>query len=251
MSEALFKLKNAPIVEAVLDIDCAFQPGFKIKAVEKQARDAFAHDYPSFRPLLFQEHELKQETGAAPKMIIRRGVQSFQFRQADQLQLIQIRTDGYSFNRLSPYSSLDDYLPEIEKTWAKFVEITKPVQIRRLVLRYINRILLPMDGEKLELNNFIKISPQLPMEDELTFLGFLNQYTVEENRTRNIVNLTMTIQKMEKDHLPFILDISAIYPRTLLPDHWPAIGEKVSELRGLKNRVFRNTLTERCLSLFQ
>ena len=73
-------------------------------------------------------------------MSVRRGIQALQFLHADEKQLVQVRAQGFSFNRLAPYTSLDDYLPEIERTWHLFVGLASPVQIRVVQLRYINRI---------------------------------------------------------------------------------------------------------------
>jgi hypothetical protein len=46
-----------------------------------------------------------------------------------------------SFNRLRPYSTLDDYLPEVERTWR--VSRTRWASLVRRIRPLINRILLP------------------------------------------------------------------------------------------------------------
>ena len=82
--------------------------------------------------------------GELPALSIKHGVQALQFLQDDERQLVQVRVQGFSFNRLAPYTSLDDYLPEIKRTWGLYVDLVKPVQVRQIRVRYINRILLPM-----------------------------------------------------------------------------------------------------------
>lgn len=69
-----------------------------------------------------------------------------QFLKNDEKQLVQIRPQGYSFNRLAPYGGFDEYLPEIERAWRLFVDIVMPLQVKLIRLRYINRFLLPMHG---------------------------------------------------------------------------------------------------------
>ncbi len=251
MTNTEFKLLKAPIIEAVLDIDCDMPPGFDLAAVEGLSRDRFCETYPKFHKQLMQEHKIETQPDAPPKMSTRHATQSFQFIHGDGKQLVQVRAEGFSFNRLTPYTSLDEYLPEIERTWRLFISIAKPVQIRAVRLRYINRILIPMPEPRLQLENYLKVGPRLPDEDKLTFTGFLNQHTAVEADTGNHVNIVLTTQPPEEKKLPLIFDITVASPGTAEVENWAWLLSQIQSLRVLKNRVFRNTLTERCLNLFQ
>src|SRR6266851_3993285 len=206
MNAPVLKLASPPIVEAVVDIDCDMPPGLDIKALESTARDAFQAQYPKFRTQLIHEHQFKQEIGAPPEMSVRSGVQALRFFQEDEKQLVQVRTQGFSFNRLAPYSSLDDYLPEIERTWRLYVDLASPVQIRVIRLRYINRILLPMTANKVDLDEYLKIGPRSPDAVELVLTGFLSQQAGIEKDTEHHVNLVLAVQAAENEKLPIILD---------------------------------------------
>ena len=251
MNEPVLSLSSAPIVEAVLDIECDMPPAIEIASLESHARDLFLDQYPKFRTQFVQEHEIKQESGASPKMSVRQGIQALQFLQDDEKQLVQVRAEGFSFNRLAPYSSLDDYLSEIKRTWRLFVGLALPVQIRLIRLRYINRILLPLTNGRVELDDYLKLGPRLPDEDRLTFAGFLNQHSAVEADTGNRVNIVLTTQPPEQGMLPLIFDIEAASTGNGEPSDWPWILSRIQSLRSLKNRIFRNTLTEQCLKLFQ
>ncbi len=251
MANPLLNLSHPPIVEAVVDIDCDMPPAMDLTALEVPGGDLFRKQYPNFRTQFVQEHEIKQEGVAPPKMSVRRGIQALQFFQSDEKQLVQVRTQGFSFNRLAPYSSLDQYLPEIERTWRLFVGLVLPVKIRNIRLRYINRILLPTKAGKVELNDYLKLGPRLADEDKLTLVGFLNQHSAVETGTDNRVNIVLTAQTLENDKLPVILDITAFGPGNSEPNDWLSIQTKIQSLRALKNLLFRNTLTARCLKLFR
>lgn len=185
MSEQDLKLRNAPIIEAVIDIDCDMPPGLDIKELEEPARNRFRGTYPKFRHKIMHEHKIETKDDAPPEMSFSQKIQAIQFLAEDEKQLVQIRREGFSFNRLAPYSSLDDYLPEIERTWRLFLELASPVQVRVIRLRYINRLLLPLISGQIELDDYLKIAPHLPDEDSLTFVGFLNQHTAMEEETGN------------------------------------------------------------------
>lgn len=245
------KLSHAPIVEAVLDVDCDMPPAFDLAALEGKLQDAFREEYPKFRTQYLEEYRIERKGDQPSKHSAKRAIQAFQFLQNDEKQLVQVRTQGFSFNRLAPYSTLDEYLPEIERAWGLFATIISPVQIRIVRLRYINRILLPFANERVELERYLKVSPRLPEEDRLQFAGFLNQHAAVEVGTGHQVNIVLTSQPRENDNLPVILDICVASEGTATPEDWVWILAKVQSLRALKNRVFRNTLTDQCLTLFQ
>jgi len=186
-------LAHAPIVEAVVDIDCDTPQAQEVAALETVARDRFRDRYPKFRTRFRQGFRIEPQSEGSPQISTGRpGIQAFQFLQEDEKQLVQVRTQGFSFNRLAPYTSLDDYLPEIERAWGLFVGLASPAQIRRIRLRYINRILLPLTAGRVELGDYLTVGPRLPDEEKLTFVGFLNQHAAVETQTGNQVNMILT-----------------------------------------------------------
>jgi uncharacterized protein (TIGR04255 family) len=252
MSEPEFKLANAPIVEAVLDIDCDMPPGQQITSLEDPGRKSFCDCYPRMEKQYYAEHKIERKPDAPPSVsAIDRGIQALRFFQEDRKQLIQVRVQGYSFNRLAPYTSLDDYLPEIERTWKLFLQLTSPVQVRFVRLRYVNRIVLPMSEGKVPLKDYLNIGPYLPDGLNLSLTGFLNQRSAMEAETGHQVNVVLTSQPLENDKLPVIFDNCVTANGPSEPDNWPWIQEKIKLLRTLKNRIFKNTLTESCLNLYR
>ena len=251
MAEPELKLPHAPIVEAVLEIDCDMPPSFSLQQLEQAARDAFRDRYPEFRTQFLHEHSIETKPGAAPRVSVRNAVQAFQFFQSDQKQLIQVRMPGYSFNRLAPYTTLDEYLPEIERTWRTFVGLATPKHVRGIRLRYINRILLPLVDGKVDLTHYLELGPRLPDEENLTFTGFLIQQTAIDRKTGNQSTTVLTTQPIEGGRLPIILDNSVGCIGSGEPAAWDWILTKILSLREFKNRIFRKTLTPECLNLFQ
>lgn len=251
MSEAALMLRNPPIVEAVVDIECDFKPGQKLNALEEPARQRFGDSYPKFRPQFLQELQIQLKENESVTQSKRQGIQAFQFLKDDEKQLVQVRSTGYSFNRLSPYTSFDDYLPEIQRTWDLYREVATPIQIKLVRLRYINRIRLPFADSRVELDEYFELGPRLPDEERLTMVGFLNQYVAVEADTGHQVTTVLTAQQPEKDCVPIIFDNAAAAMSPLDPENWDRLEATLEALRALKNRVFRNTLSDKCLHLFQ
>jgi uncharacterized protein (TIGR04255 family) len=243
-------LVNPPIVEAVLDFDCDLPPSLDFESMRDAVRSAYGDKYPKFKLSFIQQARIEAKSDAAPEMSVRRGIHAFQCFDEAEKQLVQVRAQGYSFNRLAPYTSLDDYLPEIQQTWNLFSKLMSPVQVRVIRLRYINRILVPLRNGQVDLRRYFKGSSR-SADGKLLMTSFLNQYAAVEKDTGNEVNVVVTSQPPENDRLPIIFDNGAACAAKLPPEEWNSIIAKIRSLRDLKNRVFKNTLTKKCLNLFQ
>ncbi|WP_337288783.1 TIGR04255 family protein [Candidatus Methylomirabilis sp.] len=252
MSESELNLLNPPIVEAVLDIECDLPPGQQLAALEGAAQERFRERYPKFRTKWVQEHLIAATPGGPPDVSVPpQRVEAFQFLQDDEKQLVQVRAQGFSFNRLAPYTSLDDYVPALEQAWRVYVGLAAPVQIRLIRLRYINRILLPFLERTVNLDNFFTVGPRLPDEKNLVFTSFFNQHTAVELQTGHQVNIVLTSQPPQGDQLPVIFDNCVAASEPGEPENWDWILTTIRSLRDLKNRIFKKSLTEQCLKLFQ
>lgn len=244
-------LLHAPIVEAVLDIDCELPPGHDLVALEAGAAELLKDTYPTHDRQWLQEHRIEAQPNVpSPSFSSRPSVQAIRFHQYEGRQLVQLRSRGYSFNRLAPYGALDDYLEEIQRTWCIYVSLAAPREVKQIRLRYINRILLPMTNGHVELDHYLKTGPRVA-DDNLLVASFLNQYTAVEAATGLQVNVTLTLQPEENGKLPIIFDNGVLSPGPSAPNDWAGLGKRIEDLRRLKNRVFKRTLTDECLALFQ
>ncbi|HLI17024.1 MAG TPA: TIGR04255 family protein [Rhodanobacteraceae bacterium] len=251
MSEQDLHFANPPIVEAVVDIECDFAADFNLKSIEESLRQTFVGTYPKTQTRLLQEFSFAMKPGEPVGRSARQALQAFQFLHDDSKQLVQARTTGYSFNRLAPYSSLDEYLPEIQRTWNLYRAVANPIQIRAVQLRYINRILLPMPDGQLDLDLYFRNGPRLPEGSDLTFNGFLNQSSAVERETGYLVTTVLTAEQPQESKLPIIFDVTVRAVVGTDPADWGWLEATMRSLRGLKNRVFVNTLKQACLNLFQ
>lgn len=246
------KLRNPPIVEAVFDVDCDLPPGLDLGALKAPALARFGDQYPKFQTQFMQQHTIETKADAPPSMSTHVAVQALQFRHEDEKQIVQVRAQGFSFNRLAPYTSLDDYLPEIERTWRLYVDLVSPVQIRTIRLRYINRILLPVATSEVDLDEFFKIGPRLPDREGLVLHGFLSQQSASERDTGLHTSLVLAAERATNENLPVIFDITVEKPDIKTePADWSKMRPILNALRNLKNRIFENSLTVKCIEMFQ
>ena len=251
MSESDLKLKNAPIVEALVEIDCDLPAGTLLAELEEPARQAFDGSYPQMRIQQKIQGEIRDRPDEVPAFSASPWeLSAFQFFQVDPVQVVQVREQGFSFNRLRPYTTLDDYMPEIRRCWDLYRQIATPQLVRAIRLRYINRILLPVQGA-VNFDQYFRIGPKIPDEEGMDLTGFLNQYSAIERDSGHHILAILTAQPVEEPCWPVILDITVGTTESHDADDLPWIEDRIRSLRRLKNDVFRRTLTESCLSLFQ
>ena len=254
MSSPGFVISHPPIVEAVLDIECDLPITQELGELEQPALELFRDNYPNVQRQFVQQYELRATAGAPPDVSSHAGrprIAALQFFQEDRKQLVQVRTQGFSFNRLAPYGSFDQYSEEIKHRWEQYRSITKPVQVIGIKLRYINRILVPAQNGCVELDDYFQISPRVPGEKEMTLTGFLQQYEAVDKKSGYRINLVLTPQRLEGDKLPVIFDNGVFADEKGDAKDWGWIMGTIQSLREQKNNIFRRSLTEKCLTLFQ
>ena len=244
------KFTKPPLVEVVCDVDCDLSPNFDLAAKQDKIKGAFAEDYPKVRRQFLREHTFSSKApNQPPEISFNEALQAVQLYSADDRQLVQVRRGGFSFNRLAPYSTFDEYAPVICKAWDAFTDLVKPVQVRRIALRYINRISLPAPQGRVNLGEYLVHPPSLPMVN-LEFSGFLHQHSGSDPVTKNRVNIVLTLEAPMPDSFPLLFDIEAFSLCACPPPEWDSLLQKLTELRSLNNAIFLNTLTDQCKALF-
>jgi len=245
---------HPPIVEAIVDIDCVLSPRSKLEDLEMSARDSLREKYPLLQRRFLQQFQIHHQGEVKSKNDIEEGsLDALLFRSADNLQLTQFRRTGFSFNRLAPYHGMNEYFPEIERTWNNYRLIADPLRIGRIGLRMINRIELPLDQSGIvELDSFFKTGPRLPVVEgrSLTFTGFLNQHQIFVKDSGDYADISLAIEGRSEEKISVILDINAFDKRSREELDWEEIEPVLQSLRSLKNQLFFNTLTEECLNLY-
>lgn len=242
---------TAPIIEAIVEIECNMPHGFSLDAVKQDAQRKFLESYPIERPHYVDEHRFEIQKDDQSEHSRKQMLVGFRFFSKDEKQIVQIKRSGFSFNRLAPYSTLDDYLDEIKRRWEEFVAIAKPLSLVRVELRYINRFLLPIENQTVDLSRYLTYSPRLPFEDKVSLRNFLHQYTFTDPSTAAEATTVLASQAIKDAEIPIILDIQVSKSMEHKPDDWNAVLNQIRALRKFKNQLFENNLTESCKHRFK
>ncbi|MBI2895166.1 MAG: TIGR04255 family protein [Deltaproteobacteria bacterium] len=241
-------LGNAPITEAVID--------FRVRAQKEIRADGFAGlkdrlrgDYPVVEEQMWREAAVQFGPGRA---VLSRtqdfGLRGLFFRSGDKLNVAQFRVDGFTFNRLAPYSTWEAIRPEVMRLWDLYVDAAAPEYIARLALRYINRLKLPIgiDG----LGTYLTTPPRVPPGYPTQLRGFLSRLVVGRPPSSIAANIIHAIESPQADGTTVIIDID-VYQEQDIESRDARIPEDLEALRTVKNEIFFATLTENAVRLYE
>src|SRR3989337_4257969 len=119
-------LRNAPITEAVIDFRIKARAGFR----PEEFADLKARLSERF-PKVEQHRGLQVTLGVIkgqvqPPVVQGPGLQGYFFKTSDEKTIAQFRADGFTFNRLRPYSSWEELFPQAIELWSLYCGIPKP-----------------------------------------------------------------------------------------------------------------------------
>jgi len=242
-------LQNAPITEAIIDFRVKARPEFRAEEFSA-LKPNLADRFPTVDERRGQQYLFAMTEGQSPSSHVQDlGLQGYFFKTTDGKNIAQFRVDGFTFNRLRPYTSWDELFPLAMELWSLYSSIAVPQVVTRLAIRYINRIPLPPGDITFE--TYLRAAPIIPAELPQTVSSFLTRITIHEPTADIAAHVTQALETHPTDQgLSVILDIDAFKQREFVVND-PEIGETLSRLREFKNLIFFGSLTEEILRQFQ
>jgi uncharacterized protein (TIGR04255 family) len=232
-------LSQAPIVEALFDVKVTAAEGLAVEALEP-AKGMLAAEYPIAKRRFSMHTAFPLENGRpVPAPAPERHLLGHLFHDSEEKTIVQFRLDGFTFNRMAPYSSWDELFPRAMAAFQMYWELAKPVQIDRVAVRYINKLemALPIRNMAEHLSALPPVPNGLPTEVAECF----SRIVIADSATEQMATITHSIEPSDDAFLTAILDIDAFCERTTMPEDLSRIYEG---LRDLKNRAFFGCVTE-------
>ena len=234
-------LARAPIVEAIIDFRVNLGPDFRADSF-LALKDRLRERYPVVEERRFFQASFEFKGGeATPPETKLEGLQGYNFKSEDGLNIGQFRVDGFTYNRLAPYTSLDDIRPKALGLWEVFVEVAKPERLDRLALRYINRIEVPPSGN---LSESLQVMPTYFPGAPKYLATFLTRVSSHDPETGFFANVGEALEsRVDSAAATVILDID-VYRLTGLALESERLIPILEGLRRIKNEIFFGSITE-------
>ena len=242
-------LRNAPITEAIIDFRVKAAAGIRAeKFAELKSR--LAHQFPKMEQQRgFEAHfELIKGQGQFPA-VQDLGLRGFFFKDSQEKTIAQFRVDGFTLNRLQPYTSWEELFPQTIELWRLYCDTAKPEIVTRLAVRYINRIGLPEASVPFE--TYLRAAPAVPPELPQAVSSFVTRITLHDPETDIAAHVSQVLEANIRGQQPaIILDIDAFRETQFNIDD-PVIERALAQLRTFKNKIFFNYITEDALRKFE
>jgi uncharacterized protein (TIGR04255 family) len=150
-------------MEAVIALKAAYE-----SPVTRHQLDAFctavAEQFPVREPVNEFESEARfDDHGQAQVSSTVRSV-GLSLKSVDQRRVVVVRLDGFGLSHLRPYDTWGTLRDEFNGLWRTYCEITRPTNVTRVGVRYINRLELPLPFSDFKeyIETVPEIAPGLP-----------------------------------------------------------------------------------------
>lgn len=250
---------NPPIVEAIFHVVVERDSDFNNEKLNDYAK-YITESFPAFdrkeqrslrNEILVPIDDPDNTTSSISNIL-----QGYLLASNDNLRVIQANIDNFSFSKLPPYGTWESFYKEANEFWEKYAEITSVDRVKRLGLRYLNRIAIPFEGKPFKLQDYSKIFPEISDDLSMTISGYFMQiYLASEayKPSRAIVNQTIGNVETNGDLVstPLILDIEVFQDVDLSSQDGLIESIFINNLRPFKNDIFLNGVTEKSQEFFK
>jgi len=243
-------LNKTPITEAIIDLRISPALGDialpKLLAIKPELESA----YPKCEEFRIFESQT-DITDGKPSIRITRDLatEGYIYKTTDERQLTQFRKNGFTFNRLDPYTNWDDVLSEAKRLWKVYMSNVHVERVTRIAVRYINKLELKLPVT--DLSEYLVEPPKIPDGIPNTANSYFYKAVVTEPDTEISANIIQLVDKsVDPGKFTLILDNDVYKITNYLADD-PEIWEIFSQLRNLKNKIFFATIKEDTARLYE
>ena len=136
------------------------------------------------------------------------------------------------------------------EAWRHYRSAFPDGKVTRVATRFINRILVPLDHDRVELDDYFALGTKDPHDESLVFANFISNQFFIDLKTGFGANINIAGQPVVNEKLPIILDIDVFEQR---PDQLAATDpfSILTTMREVKNRLFLRSLRPNALELFK
>ena len=240
---------KAPITEALIDLRVELPSDLALRSL-REIQHSIKSDYPIDEDIVVAQGQF--QAGSKVIATASESPVGYRFSSEDKKRILQARLDGFTFSQLEPYHTWKVLRDEAQRLWKVYSSVTQPKTIRRVAVRYINRLDLPFDSSSpLDFKDYLKtvpeVSPTLPQGLSDYFMQL--QIPQEDLQASLILNEAM-LPLVKQDTVSVLLDID-LYSEVEFPADSDAAWDLLERFRKRKNEVFEACITDETRELLK
>ncbi|MBD8898360.1 TIGR04255 family protein [Rhodanobacter sp. DHG33] len=237
--------RNAPIVEAVIDLRVRFGAEPTFDAL-KRAAATLKQRFPIQEDLAQVQLALKLGEVAKKKASSNLGQRRIGVRlhTGDNSRVLQFQQGGFAYSHLAPYTDWATFRAEALECWGIYKRLFKPTAVVRYAVRFINRISVPNGWSDCSL--FTSLYPCVPQALGDPLDRYFMQLSLPQSQVARNAQLIINSTLAEGNQLggaALMLDFDLFAPTELDTDS-DEVWQHLDAFRVRKNEVFEACITD-------
>lgn len=241
MSDSEFpKLTRPPLREALVDIRLREELPVSVLPKFHAPRG-----FPVAKEMRHGQFQFKMDKDKpALAEVVAEGALGWRYEREDGSVVVQLRRNGLTYSILKNYPGWNGLREAARDVWREFLAIAGSVKVSRLAVRYINAISIPLGADY---DEYLTTGPRVPKSVPSIVTSFLQRVLVpfEEDAATAIIT-----QTLEMPTPAAVLDID-VFTECSLEGASADIWSKLEKLRGIADRIFFSSLTEKVLESYR
>lgn len=233
------KLTRPPLREALLDIRLREElPASVLSKFEAPK------GFPVRKEMKHGQFQLQAEPDKpfAAKVLTEEAL-GIRYEREDGSEVVQLRRNGMTYSILKDYPGWSVLRGEAQAVWQGFLAASGTVIIQRMAVRYINAISIPLGADY---DEHLTTAPRIPKSVPQLVTGFMQRVLVPFAEDTATAIITQTFEPPTIA----VLDID-IFALCSLDGASADIWLKLDRLRGIADRIFFSSLTEKVIESYR
>ncbi len=233
-------LGRAPITEATIDIQVALSPDVNLEMLRAFYR-GLERRFPLVEDRIRFGATVEVNKAAVPKMTSQGPTpDGLLMRSESEALVVQARLDGFSVNKLAPYEKWDVLRGQAQELWQRYLEMAHPVAVKRLAVRYINRIELEPG---VDFKESILTIPEIALGIPQGLPEYFMRLVIPHESGSTAIVTEASLPRTHEDLPAMLFDIDVFRFTNILAGDFEEIWPLLEELRAYKNMIFFNSIT--------
>lgn len=198
--------KNPPLIEALCEFQ--FEPDQPWDwTIPGLVYDKIKKEFPKKKQQKILEMEFRAEQEIS--QTVKGGIGRMQFLREDESALVQVGPNLLVVNHLTPYPTWNKFQEMIKNGLAVYNEVANPKALKRISLRYINRLKIPQSEVRIE--DYILAVPTIPAPLPQVFATWIQRVEIPFEDSNGVMAMQSgSIRHEVPNSIAFLLDLDFV-----------------------------------------
>jgi uncharacterized protein (TIGR04255 family) len=168
------------------------------------------------------------------------------YNSKDETRVLQVRRNGMTLSILKNYANWDALRDSARASWERYLEISGPVDVDRLAVRYINAIEIAAGDDY---DKYLTTGPRIPRDLPQIVSNFIQRVEIPFTKEEATAIITQTLGQPVGGQGSVILDID-VFCQCALKGTSQDVWSTLDNLRDIANGIFFSSVAPEVLKSY-